>query len=67
MFLLNYKNVIFFYPRIDVANDQDNIPYQLIVWRIFPSSLNKNNKKICIEIGKSIPNHGLVLNYGKTC
>ena len=57
----------FFYPRTDAANSQEEIPYQPILWRIFTSVIDKNNKRFHIEIGKSIPNQGLVLNYGKTC
>ena len=67
LFLLNCKIVIFFYPRTDAANSQEEIPYQPILWRIFTSVIDKNNKRFHIEIGKSIPNRGLVLNYGKTC
>ena len=52
----------FFYPKTDVANNHEEIPYQSILWRIFTSVTDKNNKKFCIEIGKSIPNRGLVLN-----
>ena len=29
-------------------------------------SIIDKNKKFCIEIGKPIPNRGLVLNYEKT-
>ena len=57
----------FFYPRTDYANNQEDIPYQPILSKIFTSVFDKNNKKFRIEIGKSIPNRGLVLNYGKTC
>ena len=56
----------FFYPRTDAANSQEEIPYQPILWRIFTSVIDKNNKRFCLEIGKSIPNRGLILNYGKT-
>ena len=71
MFFLNCKIVIF-YPRTDAASSQEKIPYQPILWRIFTflhfySGIDKNNKRFRIEIGKSIPNRGLVLNYGKTC
>ena len=67
MFLLNYKIVVFFYPRTYAANSQEEIPYQPILWRIFTSIIDKNNKGFRIEIGKSTSNRGLVLNYGKTC
>ena len=40
---------------------------QIVLWRIFTGVIDKNNKRFHIEIGKSIPNQGLVLNYGKTC
>ena len=65
MFLLNCQIVIF-YPRTDPANSQEEISYQPILWRIFTSVIDKN-KRFWMEIGKSIPNRGLVLNYGKTC
>ena len=67
MFFLSYKIVTFFYPKTDVANNQEAIPYQPVLWRIFISIIDKNNKKFRIEIEKSVPNRGLVLNYGKTC
>ena len=66
MFLLNYK-IVFFYPRTYAANNQEEILYQPILWRIFTSVIDKNNKRFRVEIGKSIPNRGLVLKYGKTC
>ena len=46
----------FFYPRTDAANSQEEIPYQSILWGIFTSVIDKNNKRFRIEIGKSIPN-----------
>ena len=57
----------FFYPKTSVANNHEEIPYQPVLWRVFTSVIDKNNKKFRIEIGKSIPRTGLVLNYGKTC
>ena len=57
----------FFYPRTYAANNQEEILYQPILWRIFTSVIDKNNKRFRVEIGKSIPNRGLVLKYGKTC
>ena len=57
----------FFYPKISVANNHEEIPYQPVLWRVFTSVIDKNNKKFHIEIGKSISHCGLVLNYGKTC
>ena len=56
----------FFYPNSHRANNHEEVPYQPILWKIFTSVIDKYNKKIRIEIGKSIPNRGLVLNYGKT-
>ena len=55
----------FFYPKTSVANN-DEIPYQPVLWRIFTSTLNNRNKRFRIEIAKSIPNTGLVLDYGQT-
>ena len=57
----------FFYPNTSVANNQEVIPYQLVLWRVFTSIIDKNNKKVRIDIGKSISKHGLVLDYGNTC
>ena len=67
MFLLNCKIVIFFHPKTSVANNQEKLPYQPVLWRVFNSVINKKNKNFRIEIAKSIPHCGLVLNYGKTC
>ena len=61
-----FQDSYFFYPRTDAANNEEETPYQPILWRIFTSVIDKNNKRFRIEIGKSIPNRGLVLNYGKT-
>ena len=57
----------FFYPNTSVANNQEVIPYQLVLWRVFTSIIDKNNKKFRINIGKSISKHDLVLDYGNTC
>ena len=57
----------FFYPKTIVANNQEEIPYQPVLWRVFNSVINKNNNKFRIEIRKSIPHRRLVLSYGKTC
>ena len=43
------------------------LPYQPVLWRVFNSVINKNNKNFRIEITKSIPPSGSVLNYRKTC
>ena len=64
MYLLNCKIVTFL--RTDAANSQEEIPYQPILWRSFTSVVDKNDKRFRLEIAKSIPNRGLVLNYGKT-
>ena len=56
----------FFYPNTSVTNNQEVIWYQPVLWHVFTSVIDKN-KKLCIEIGKSIPHCGLVLNYEKTC
>ena len=60
------QTVIFFYPKASVANNHDETPYQPVLWRIFTSTLNKRNERFRIEIAKSIPNTGLVLDYGQT-
>ena len=50
----------FFYRRTSVENNQEYIPYQPALWRIFNSLINKGNKKFRIEIGKSFKHRGLV-------
>ena len=67
VFTFAIQKSYFFYPKIDLANNHKEIPYQPILWRIFAGVIDKDNKKFCIEIGKLIPNRGLVLIYGKTC
>ena len=57
----------FFYPKQSLANNDDPVPYQPVLWRVFNSAIDKKNKKLRIEIDKSIPHIGLVLDYGKTC
>ena len=56
----------FFYPKTTVANNYDETPYQPVLWRIFTSTLNKRNERFRIDIAKSIPNTGLVLDFGQT-
>ena len=53
--LTELQDSYFFYPKTSVANDQEEIPYQPVLWRVFTSMINKNNKKFRIEIGNSIP------------
>ena len=65
MFSLNYKTVGFFIQKL-LANNRDEIPYQPVLWRIFTSTLNKRNEKVRIEIAKSVPNTGFVLDYRQT-
>ena len=55
----------FFYPKTTVANNFDQIPYQSVLWRVFTSILDKKNRKFRFEIAKSIPDTGLVLDYGQ--
>ena len=57
----------FFNPKTNLANKQDELPYEPVLWHIFNSVKNKNNKNFRIEIAKLIPHSALVLNYGKTC
>ena len=65
--LTEFQDSYFFYPKTNVANNHEEIPYQPVLWHVFTSVIDKNNKKFHIEIGQSIPRCGLVLNYGKTC
>ena len=57
----------FFHPKTSVANNQKKLTYQPVLWRVYNSAINKNNKNSRIEIAKLIPHSGLVLNYGQTC
>ena len=57
----------FFYPKTTVANNFDRTPYQSVLWRVFTSILDKKNRKFRFEIAKSIPDTGLVLDYGQRC
>ena len=56
----------FFCPKTTAANNHDEIPYPPVLWRVFTSILDKKNRKFRIEIPKSFPNTGLVLDYGHT-
>ena len=66
----NYMSIVynelqdsyFLYPK----NDQTNSPYQPILWRVFTEGIDKNIKRFLLEIAKSIPHQGLVLNYAQT-
>ena len=57
----------FFHPKTSVANNQEKLPHQPVLCRVFNSVINKNNKNFRTEMAKSIPHSGLVLNYRKTC
>ena len=57
----------YFYPKTSLANNQEKLPYQPVLWGVFNSVINKEKENFRIEIAKSIPHSGLVLNYGKTC
>ena len=54
----------FFYPNTKVPASFESKPYQPVKWRIFTAA---NKKKFRIEIAKSIPHIGLVVNDGQTC
>ena len=56
----------FFYPKTRPANNQENSPYQPVLWRVYNKFINKISNKFYTEIAKSIPHHDLVLNYGQT-
>ena len=58
---------IFFSPKTIPANNEEPKPYQPVLWRVFTNIIDKNRKKIYIEIAKSISSYDLVLDYGKTC
>ena len=56
----------FFYPKTRPANNQENSPYQPVLWRVYNKFINKISNKFYTEIAKSISHHDLVLNYGQT-
>ena len=57
------KDSCFFYPNTKVPASFESKPYQPVKLRIFTAA---NKKKFRIEIAKSIPHIGLVLNNGQT-
>ena len=60
------QDSFFFYPKQSLANNVDLVPYQPVLC-VFNSVIDKKKKKkFRIEIGKSIPHKGFVLDYGKT-
>ena len=44
----------FFYPKTSVANNHEEVPYQPVLWRVFTSVIDKNNKKFQIEMGRHV-------------
>ena len=60
------QDAYFFYLNSDIMDDKQKFPYQPVLWKSFTSVIDRNNKKIRIEIGKSWPNQGLLLHYGKS-
>ena len=60
------QDSFFFHPKQSLANNDDPVSYQLFLWRVFNSVIDKKNKKFRIEIGKSSQHTGLLLDYGKT-
>ena len=65
MFLLHCK-IVFFYPKKSVVKNFHQVSYQPILWHVFNSVIDKNNKKFRVQVGKAIPHTELVLNYEKT-
>ena len=55
----------FFIPNTKVSNNYEDKPYQPVMWHVYNRPSNK--KEFRIEIAKSIPHIGLVLDYGQTC
>ena len=55
----------FFIPNTKVTNKYEDKPYQPVMWHVYNRPSNK--KEFRIEIAKSIPHIGLVLDYGQTC
>ena len=40
-----FQDSYFFYPKTNVANNHEEIPYQPVLWHVFTSVIDKNNKK----------------------
>ena len=55
----------FFIPNTKVANNYEDKPYQPVIWCVYNRPSNK--KEFRIEIAKSIPDIGLVMDNGQTC
>ena len=50
--LTELQNNYFFYPKTSLANNQEKLPCQPVLWRVFDSVINKNKKNFRIEIAK---------------
>ena len=65
MYLRSYTIAIFFLPNTKVANNDEQKPYQPVMWRVFNRPSNK--KSFRIEIAKSIPHIGFIAGNGQAC
>ena len=64
IFLLSCRIVGFFYQNTKVRTSFESKPYQPVKWRVYRAT---NKKEFKIEIARSIPHIGLVVNDGQTC
>ena len=58
-------NSYFFLPNTKVANNDEQKPYQPVMWRVFNRPSNK--KSFRIEIAKSIAHIGFIADNGQAC
>ena len=64
---IELQDSYFFQPKTKPPNCFEDKPYQPVMWHLFNRSIDKNNKRFRIEIAKSIPHIGLVVDYGQIC
>ena len=65
---VDLQDAYFFQPNTNRLINNENKPFQPVMWRVFNSTIDRNTKKCRIEIVKSIPHVGLVLDYnGQAC
>ena len=65
---VDLQDAYFFQPNTNRLINNEDKPFQPVMWRVFNSTIDRNTKKCRIEIVKSIPHVGLVLDYnGQAC
>ena len=65
---VDLQDAYFLQPNTNRLINNEDKPFQPVMWRVFNSTIDRNTKKCRIEIVKSIPHVGLVLDYnGQAC